>query len=131
MRVLLVGRPDERARLRAKLREIGVGIAGEFDTLADADAAQIRADGILLAHDTGVDKSHAREGEWIEEPLTPREVEVLELLAEGLPNKSIAEQLGISDQTVKFHVASILGKLGASNRTDAVRRALRRGLIRI
>ena len=48
---------------------------------------------------------------------------MLELLAEGLPNKAIAARLGISDQTVKFHVASIAGKLGAANRTDAVRRA--------
>ena len=52
-----------------------------------------------------------------------------ELLAEGLPNKAIAARLGISDQTVKFHVSSICGKLGASNRTAAVRRAVRRGLI--
>jgi DNA-binding NarL/FixJ family response regulator len=54
---------------------------------------------------------------------------VLELLAEGLSNKGIAGRLGISDQTVKFHVASLAGKLGAVNRTDAVRRAARRGLI--
>ena len=54
---------------------------------------------------------------------------MLELLAEGLPNKAIASRLGISDQTVKFHVASLSGKLGAANRTDAVRRAVRRGLI--
>ncbi len=53
---------------------------------------------------------------------------MLELLAEGLPNKAIAARLGISDQTVKFHVSSISGKLGAANRTDAVRRAVRRGL---
>ena len=63
------------------------------------------------------------------EPLTPREMQVLELMSEGLPNKAIAEELAISDQTVKFHVASISGKLGASNRTDAVRRAVRLGLI--
>ena len=63
------------------------------------------------------------------EPLTPREIQVLELLAEGLPNKLIATRLGISDQTVKFHVASIAGKLGAANRTDIVGRAVRRGLI--
>jgi DNA-binding NarL/FixJ family response regulator len=54
---------------------------------------------------------------------------VLELVAEGLPNKTIADRLGISDQTVKFHIASISGKLGAANRTDVVRRAARRGLI--
>ena len=63
------------------------------------------------------------------EPLTPRELEVLELVAQGLSNKGIAERLGISDQTVKFHVAAIAGKLGALNRTDAVTRAVRIGLI--
>lgn len=67
--------------------------------------------------------------EIVEEPLTVREVEVLELLADGLSNKAIAARLGISDQTVKFHVAAICGKLGAANRTDAVRRAIRRGLV--
>ena len=67
--------------------------------------------------------------EAFDEPLTAREVQVLELLAEGLPNKRIAGRLGISDQTVKFHVSAISGKLGAANRTDAVRRAVRRGLI--
>jgi DNA-binding NarL/FixJ family response regulator len=61
--------------------------------------------------------------------LTPREVQVLELLAEGLSNKAIAQRLSISDQTVKFHVAAICSKFGAANRTDAVRRAARRGLI--
>ena len=65
------------------------------------------------------------------ESLTAREHEVLALLAEGLPNKAIAHALGISDQTVKFHVAAIIGKLGATNRTDAVRRAIRRGLVAI
>jgi DNA-binding NarL/FixJ family response regulator len=46
-----------------------------------------------------------------------------------LPNKGIAERLEISDQTVKFHIASIMGKLGASNRVETVRRAVRRGLL--
>lgn len=63
------------------------------------------------------------------EALTPREVEVLQLLAEGLPNKVIARRLDISDHTVKFHVNAILSKLGAQSRTDAVVRATRLGLI--
>jgi NarL family two-component system response regulator YdfI len=63
------------------------------------------------------------------EPLTPREGEVLEMLASGLVNKEIAAKLSISEHTVKFHVASILGKLGAATRTEAVSLGFRRGLI--
>ena len=63
------------------------------------------------------------------EDLTPREREVLRLLAEGLPNKAIARQLGISEHTVKFHVNAILGKLAVASRTEAVVRATRLGLI--
>ncbi len=63
------------------------------------------------------------------EALTPREREVLQLLAEGLPNKAIALRLGISEHTVKFHVNALLGKLNAQSRTDAVVRATRLGLI--
>lgn len=61
--------------------------------------------------------------------LTPREVEVLTLLAEGLTNKAIAHRLTISEHTVKFHVNAIMGKLDAQSRTDAVVRATRQGLI--
>jgi DNA-binding NarL/FixJ family response regulator len=61
--------------------------------------------------------------------LTPRELEVLRLLAEGLPNKAIAARLSISEHTVKFHVNAILGKLGAQSRTEAVARATRLGLV--
>lgn len=61
--------------------------------------------------------------------LTPRELEVIHLIAEGLPNKTIAGRLGISEHTVKFHVNAILTKLGAQSRTEAVVRATRLGLI--
>lgn len=64
-----------------------------------------------------------------DEPLTERELQVLQLLAAGLPNKSIANRLGISEHTVKFHVGSILAKLNAASRTEAVTRAARRGLL--
>ena len=130
MRVLLVGSSSDRARLRSQLNG-AIEIAGEFATLAAARAADLGVDAIVMAEDGARSGSAADDEDegGFEEPLTAREVQVLELLAEGLPNKAIAVRLGISDQTVKFHVAAITGKLGAANRTDAVRRAIRRGLI--
>jgi DNA-binding NarL/FixJ family response regulator len=68
-------------------------------------------------------------GASLPEPLTPRELEVLELLAQGLSNKAIAARLGISDHTAKFHVNAILGKLGAQSRTEAIVQAARLGLV--
>jgi NarL family two-component system response regulator YdfI len=63
------------------------------------------------------------------EPLTPREREVLQMISSGLGNKEIAGRLSISEHTVKFHVASILGKLGASTRTEAVSIGIRHGVV--
>lgn len=126
MRVVLVGSPDDRLRLRQN--GAALTIVGEFDSLPAAQASALTFDAIVTPRHVGpppFDSPHAD----VVEALTAREVQVLELLAEGLPNKAIAERLGISDQTVKFHVSSIAGKLGAANRTDAVRRAVRRGLI--
>jgi DNA-binding CsgD family transcriptional regulator len=65
------------------------------------------------------------------EPLTPREHDVLALVADGYRNREIATRLGISEHTVKFHLASIFGKLGASTRTEAVRKGMKLGLIEI
>jgi NarL family two-component system response regulator YdfI len=73
----------------------------------------------------------APEDESAVDPLTPRESEVLQLLADGLGNKEIAVKLNISEHTIKFHIRSILGKLGAASRTEAVTRGLRRGLIEL
>lgn len=67
----------------------------------------------------------------LEEPLSPRELEVLGMLAEGLSNKLIAYHLSISEHTVKFHVTSIMAKLHAASRTDAVMQGIRRGLVMI
>ena len=66
---------------------------------------------------------------WNGDLLTPREKEVLQLLAQGLPNKQIAQRIGISENTVKYHISSIYSKLGASNRTEAVRLGAHRGII--
>jgi len=67
--------------------------------------------------------------EELAEPLSDRELEVLDLLAEGLSNKLVAHRLSISEHTVKTHVASIFAKLGVSSRTEAVSQAIRRGLV--
>src|SRR5215831_14088664 len=142
MRVVLVGSAAERARLRAEANGSFL-IAGEFPDLASARSSGIEADAFLVASQTpaasdfpglsnvegGRKDSADAPDEALAEPLTDREVQVLGLLAEGLSNKAIAARLGISDQTVKFHVASISGKLGAHNRTEAVRLGVRRGLI--
>jgi DNA-binding NarL/FixJ family response regulator len=138
MRVLLVGPAVDRARLRPRLDAASFEIVGEFPTLAAARTSGIPAEAVVLTPAAEGDRWTRRvplppgrtdDEETFDEPLTPREIDVLERLAEGLSNKAIAARLGISDQTVKFHVASIYAKLGAANRADAVRRALRRGLL--
>jgi DNA-binding NarL/FixJ family response regulator len=125
MRFILVGTSRQRHEIRDRLELPAFDIVGEFDTLADARSSGITADAILLPPPASASGDDAE----MPERLTVREIDVLELVAEGLANKAIAERLGISDQTVKFHLASIMGKLGASNRTDAVRRAVRGGLV--
>ena len=106
--------------------------------LRTADAAKLQAALLAVAQGlvaldptltTTVLPTPETESPRLAEALTPREVEVLQLLAEGLPNKAIARRLDISDHTVKFHVNAILSKLGAQSRTDAVVRATRLGLI--
>lgn len=124
MRVILVGALGERDRLRSSLSPDAFEIVGEFPTVGSARTSGLRADALLLA-------AQSEERGSLPDPLTPREIEVLGQLVEGLSNKTIAARLGISDQTVKFHVAAICGKLGAANRTDAVRRAIRRGLVSV
>jgi DNA-binding NarL/FixJ family response regulator len=68
-------------------------------------------------------------GAQLAEPLTPREMDVLKLMAQGLTNKKIGDRLLVNERTVKYHVSTILSKLEVSNRTEAVTEAARRGLI--
>ena len=106
-----------------------------------AGAIEAVAAGLYVLHPSEVDSVsmlRPREGDALRElrepllePLTPREVEVLQLLSEGLGNKEIASRLNISEHTAKFHVASIMGKLGATSRTEAVTLGIRHGLVMI
>ena len=113
------------------------GVRGVLSSDADAGqlglAIEAAAGGLFVLHPDEVraERSSSPRAATLElsEPLTARERQVLQMLGGGLGNKEIASRLKISGHTVKFHVASILGKLGASSRTEAVAIGLRRGLI--
>lgn len=110
--------------VRAVLRRdvTGAELAAAVEAVAAGLAVLHPEDTAALAHAPAIPASG-------EEDLTPREIEVLRMMAEGLGNKTIAWRLGISEHTVKFHVASILSRLRASGRTEAVMLGVRRGLV--
>ena len=135
LRVVLL---TDQAQAAFVNRAIQAGIRGILPINVDAQqlSAALKAIGhgfvVLHPSELAVARSaRASATDFAEdvEALTVRERDVLQMLAQGLANKEIAVRLGISEHTVKFHVASILGKLGASTRTEAVSIALRRGLI--
>jgi len=138
--VVLLMDPTLSNGSRAALRA-GVRAVLPSDISPDQLIAALRAasSGLLVLHPAQA-PSHVNNGfasgstrsqalDELAEPLTPRESEVLQMLASGLGNKEIAAKLAISEHTVKFHVASILGKLGAASRTEAVTLGIRRGLV--
>jgi DNA-binding NarL/FixJ family response regulator len=111
--------PDaDAATLAAAVRGVALG-------LTVVDPALIVAAGVHFHSRSALDPAPPGE------TLTTREREVLALVAAGLPNKTIARELGISEHTAKFHVGSLLAKLGAASRTEAVTIATRRGLLAI
>lgn len=120
--------------LRAGLRGLLPRDATEPEIAAAIDAL---AAGLVVLHPAATRAAGARPAlraspeEARPEPLTPRELEVLTMLAEGLGNRAIARSLGISVHTVKFHVAAVLDKLGARSRAEAVAVGLRRGLLMV
>ena len=105
-------RRADAAEIDAAVLAVAAGLIVTHPMLAERTALPLGARG---SHDGSV--------------LTPREIEVLGMLAAGLPNKAIAKRLGVSAHTVKFHVGSIMTKLHASSRTEAVTDGIRRGLI--
>ena len=119
--VSLIGPAPARREIREVLERAGFRVTAEGETVDDL--VQHAGEVLVMQAEPPAD--------GVEEALTARELEVLELLAEGLSNRSTAERLGISEHTVKFHISAIYGKLGASSRAQAIRRAARRGLIAI
>jgi two-component system, NarL family, response regulator YdfI len=114
-----------RAVLPRNMSPVGIVAAVEA---VGAGLAVLLPEGVdtLLRENTA---SHRAVSPPLVEALTPREIEVLGMMVEGWGNKEISTRLGISEHTVKFHVASIMGKLNASSRTEAVTSGIRHGLI--
>jgi DNA-binding NarL/FixJ family response regulator len=113
----------------------GVRAVLPIDALADQIAAAIEAAaaGLIAFSADEVESFPAfrsrDSAQMLPEPLTVRENEVLRFMSEGLGNKEIVSKLKISEHTVKFHVASVMGKLGATSRTEAVTMGIRRGIV--
>jgi NarL family two-component system response regulator YdfI len=130
---------DARGSLGGEALRAGVRAVLPRDASADEIIAAIEAAalGLVVVHtDTmrslePVISASGRVGSLASQPLTPREIEILGMMAAGLGNKIIAARLGISEHTVKFHIASIFAKLNAGSRTEAVTIGLRQGLIMI
>jgi two-component system nitrate/nitrite response regulator NarL len=113
---------------------LAAGARGALPRTADGDllAAALRAATLgLVVLDEAFARSFtpAEPSAELAEPLTPRELEVLQRLTQGLSNKQIAQRLGVSEHTVKFHVNAILGKLGVQSRSEAIVQAVRLGLV--
>lgn len=125
---------DPSGAWTAQARRSGVRAVLRSDATAEELATAIAAAraGLLVLHPDALKSSteaRAARSRIGATALTAREQEILEMIAEGMSNRTIASRLGISSQTVKFHVASILAKLGAGSRTEAVTFGLRQGLI--
>ena len=136
--VLLVRNPAVEPVAEALRAGVKAVLPSGMDGPEIAAAIEAAAAGLTVLDPTSLDlllgaPSAAAKGtsEALVEPLTERELEVLNLVAAGLGNKEVAFRLKISEHTVKFHVASIMGKLGAGSRTEAVTLAIRHGLIMI
>ncbi|HEU4369216.1 MAG TPA: response regulator transcription factor [Methylomirabilota bacterium] len=116
-------------------RAAGLRAALPLDATAEELTAAVRAvqAGLLVVHPGALAPRvrPARADAVARAPLTPREREILELMADGASNRIIASRLGISRHTAKFHVASILAKFGVDSRTRAVAQALRSGLLAV
>jgi DNA-binding NarL/FixJ family response regulator len=136
--VLLVRNPSAEPvgdALRAGIKAV---LPSSLDAPEIVTAIQAAAAGLVVLEPASVETFlpaasavSTRASGTLVEALTPRELQILQLLASGLGNKEVASRLEISEHTVKFHVASVMGKLGAGSRTEAVTLGIRHGLIMI
>ncbi len=144
LRVVIVGvSKAEIAQLEAQVSAgIDVHVVGQhvleantelaLTRVADSDAILVSRSAAFLPRAVGDPATRdGAEAPVFIEALTPREHDVLAGVADGLGNRTIAETLGISEHTVKFHLASLFGKLGVSTRTKAIQRGLQLGIIEI
>ena len=136
--VLLTDVSDARSISRLLRSGVRAILSRESDPDDVLSAIYAAYDGLVLLSTPAAESLAAVYGDQplevedeLSEEITSRETDVLRMLAEGLVNKDIAARLGISEHTVKFHISSILDKLGASTRTEAVTLGIRRGLIPI
>jgi DNA-binding NarL/FixJ family response regulator len=133
--VVLTEASAPAASVQALHAGIRAMLPGEISTDQLIAALQGAAAGLVILHPSEIPAAFPVSAPAsqplvdLPEPLTRREREVLQMLAAGLANKEIAARLNISDHTAKFHVAAILGKLGAATRTEAVALGIRRGLV--
>jgi DNA-binding NarL/FixJ family response regulator len=119
-------------RLRAAVAAASAGLAAVPREWRDEVRRVTSGSRAGLGASDEEDATDGADGEGVvQESLTAREGEVLRWIARGLSNREIAARLGISEHTAKFHVASVLGKLGAHNRAEAVRRGVRRGFVSV
>ena len=132
MNVVVVAR--DHARRRALIQRVeDAGWTVRADVPTEAALSPEDLDGVAAvvidARDATALSTSAHDGQDLVEPLTSLEPDVLEPMAAGVSNRQIADVLGISEHTVKFHVSAILGKLGVTSRSAAIRHGLRQGLV--
>ena len=133
--VLLVEYPEPA--LTARMLSLGASAILQRDSSREQICFAIRgtAEELVVLSPETIDDLLSERGtdgadlDPLVEELTPRELEVLRMAAAGLANRVIAEHVGVSEHTIKFHISSILGKLGAGSRTEAVAQGIKRGLV--
>jgi DNA-binding CsgD family transcriptional regulator len=132
MNIVVVARDQARREaLTQRVEEAGWTVRADVPTEAVLSTEELDGVAAVLidARDIHATASRTDEPHELIEALTSREQEVLEQMAAGLSNRQIAQALGISEHTVKFHVSAILGKLGVSSRSAAIRHGMRHGLV--